>query len=214
MHDLVEWFLIAVAALLVFAVAAYVSKPLGFAVSRLLAAFCQNQGWLDLALRLRGEILATAEAKFGKTHYKVAENLVGLADVHHLRKEHEKALPLYERALGMLEKRHGQNHPATLPALNSLAESQRALGRLEPALALFQRALDLTEKSLGKDHPDVALSLDNVAGIYHAQGLHDIALPLYQRAVSLSEKVLGKRHEQTLALAEHYAFCLQRLSRK
>ena len=64
-----------------------------------------------------------------------------------------EARPLHERALAVYEKALGPDHPNVAMGLNNLAATLSDLGRHAEALALQERALRIHETAYGPDHP-------------------------------------------------------------
>lgn len=177
-----------------------------------MARLSQKRGWLGKALSLRQKALALREKKYGKSHYRLAKTLTELGDIYSAKHQHQRAAALYQRALAMLEKKFGETHPETLDLLNRMAGTYCALGRYSEARPLYERAVRILETQFGRHHPKLALGLDHLAGVHQAQGQFAEALPLYKRALEITQAALGYGHEQSQALAEHYALCLQTMA--
>ena len=62
---------------------------------------------------------------------------------------HDKAEPLYKRALDIREKVLGPRHQSVAVVLDNLALLYQAQGHYDKAEPLFIRALDIFEKVLG-----------------------------------------------------------------
>lgn len=127
--------------------------------------------------------------------------------------EHDKAEPLYQRALSLWEQALGPESEEVAGCLSNLAIlylSQERYGEAEP---LFRQALAIREKVLGAEHPEVAFSLTNLASHYHAQGNDSEAERFQQRAVSSWERILGQDHPDLITHLEYDATLLRRLKR-
>ena len=137
------------------------------------------------------------EKALGPGHPDTAASLNNLAGLYEALGAYDKALPLYQRALGIFEKALGPEHPETATGLNNLARLHQAMGAYDQALPLYQRALQIREKALGPAHPSTAISLSSLAVLYGDLGAYDQALPLQQRALTIYEKALGPEHPDT-----------------
>ena len=94
---------------------------------------------------------------------RLASSLSSLAELYRTLGYHEKAAPLFERALAIREKTLGTSHPAVARTLQSLAMLHQAEGNYGKAERLYGRSLGILETALGPNHPDVATVLSNHA---------------------------------------------------
>jgi CHAT domain-containing protein/tetratricopeptide (TPR) repeat protein len=122
--------------------------------------------------------------------------------------QHARALPLFEKALGIHRKLLGEAHPHTAVSYNNVAYCLNAQGQHARALPLFEKALAIRRQVLGEEHPDTAANYNNVASCLNAQGLHRNALPLFEKALAISRKVLGEWHPDTALSYNNVASCL------
>jgi len=129
------------------------------------------------------------------------------------RAQYVEAEPLHERALAIYEKALGAGHPYIARSLNNLAALYDSQGRHEEAEPLLKRALAIREKAFGAKHPDTATSLNNLAALYDSQGRYEEAEPLYKRALAICEKALGAEHPGTATVLDNYANLLRAINR-
>ncbi len=85
------------------------------------------------------------------------------------------ARPLHERALAIFEKALGPEHPDTARSLNNLASLLHGEGDLAAAQPLCERALAIFEKALGPGHPSTKNSARGLALTLDALGRGDEA---------------------------------------
>ena len=117
--------------------------------------------------------------------------------------QHDKAQPLFERALTIKESI--ADTPDTATILNNLAFVHYSLAHYDKALPLQQRALTIYEKTRGPEHSDTAASLNNLAESYSNLGEYEKALALQQRALAIYEKVRGPEHTDTAIILSNMA---------
>ncbi|MEM9462339.1 MAG: tetratricopeptide repeat-containing serine/threonine-protein kinase [Myxococcota bacterium] len=159
---------------------------LTFVVGTRLARHAEGRHWgetkaLPLAQR-SGDPLQEAHA---------LNNLGGvfdsLGDYKSARDYHQRALAIYEKALG-------PDHPHIAKNLDDLGGVFDSLGDYKSALDCHQRALANYEKALGPEHPYVAGSLMNLGHVLSSQGDYERAREHYQRTLAIMEKALGPDH--------------------
>jgi Tfp pilus assembly protein PilF len=123
--------------------------------------------------------------------------------------DYRGARPLFERALTIYEKALGPEHPNTAMILNNVGLLLVTQRDLAGARLLYARALAIYEKALGAEHPDTATSLNNLAMLLQNQGDLAGARPLYERALAILEKALGSEHPNTASSLSNLSSLLQ-----
>jgi tetratricopeptide (TPR) repeat protein len=108
--------------------------------------------------------------------------------------DHERAIALCRRALGLWEQVLGPDHPHAAEALDNIGVMLHAQGQWEEATALHRRSLAIVEQALGAEHPHVVYSLVNLAGALYRQSRYEEAATYYQRALVIMEDALGRDH--------------------
>jgi tetratricopeptide (TPR) repeat protein len=119
--------------------------------------------------------------------------------------QYDRALPLYQCALGISKSALGNRHPDTATSLDNLAELYRSMGEYERALPLYRQALEIRTTELGDRHPSTAMSLNNLALLYESIGQYDRALPLLESALKIGKAELGDRHPSTGSMLNNLA---------
>jgi tetratricopeptide (TPR) repeat protein len=76
-----------------------------------------------------------------------------------------QARPCYERALAIYEKALGPDHPDTANSLNNLGLLLQEQGDLAGARPHYECALAISEKALGPDHPKTRIGRDNLSSL-------------------------------------------------
>jgi CHAT domain-containing protein/Tfp pilus assembly protein PilF len=99
----------------------------------------------------------------------------------------ERALPLYEQAVGR------QSLPVAV-CLNSLASTLTRLGDYNRAKALFEEALRVYEATVGPDHIMTAGCLNNLAFLLTESGHPAEAAELLRKALRIATATYGERH--------------------
>jgi len=86
------------------------------------------QGNTNAAQTLFEEAAAIWRDLYGTDHVKLAVPLIGLAEIHERRGEHEKAMPLYAQAYEIRRRLNGVTHQDTAEAGSLLAVCEARLG--------------------------------------------------------------------------------------
>ena len=117
------------------------------------------------------------------------------------RRQFERALDLYRRALG-------PEDPKTLRTGSRLADAVGGEGRHAQAEELLGRVLKIQRRTLGPEHRDTLQSMRGLAIIYREQGKYPQAEALLREILPISPRVFGPEDPQTLdcmaKLAEVY----------
>lgn len=111
-------------------------------------------------------------------------------DYQGARADYERALPLYEKALG-------HEHRLVAVCLNDLATTLARLGDYARARALFQEALRIYDKTVGPDHILTAGCLNNFAFLLTETGKPAEAAELLRKVVRIATATYGERHPRT-----------------
>lgn len=122
-------------------------------------------------------------------------------DYQGAKADYERALPLYEKALG-----HQQ--PDVAICLNNLASTLTRLGDYAGARARFQEALRIYEKTLGPDHILTAGCLNNYAYLLTETGKPAEAAELLRKVERIATAIYGERHPRTASSLANLADAL------
>ena len=114
----------------------------------------------------------------------------------------------YERALALYEKALGHEHPDVARCLSSLAATLNWLGDQAGAKARYQEALRILEKTVGPNHYRVAVCLNNLAFLLMRSGQPAEAAELLRRALGIYETTFGEMHQRTAAPLSNLADAL------
>jgi CHAT domain-containing protein len=115
--------------------------------------------------------------------------------------DYQRALPLYEKALG-------HEHRAVAVCLNSLATTLARLGDYAGAKALFQEALRIYETTVGPDHILTAGCLNNLAFLLTETGKPAEAAELLRKVLRIATATYGDRHPRTATALANLADAL------
>ena len=106
----------------------------------------------------------------------------------------DEARGLFERALQIYEEALGPKHPKVGAVLNNLTVLLDDAGEYEAALVLCERALAIKEDVLGPENPRVASTLINLGRLHEAMGRYDEATQAFERALAIWEGSIGLDH--------------------
>ena len=153
--------------------------------------------WLNSsALTLTSGAIPAAGAE------KEASQLLGkIARYHQYSlKDHEEALPLFEKSLSFAEAAFGPEHKATAALLSDFSALLMTLsGRenLDRARECLVRALMIDEKTFGEEHPSLSTRHSNLALVLREIGGEEsfaLAKRHLMRALAIDERALGAGH--------------------
>jgi Tetratricopeptide repeat len=120
---------------------------------------------------------------------------------------YERALPLYERALGPEDLQ-------LVGPLANLAGVYRALGKFDRAEVLYARVAFLMEEAFGPSDVLVGAALADTAAAVASQGQYGRAKNLYQRAFLIYQASLGPEDPRTVRLFKDFAELGDKLNRR
>ena len=155
------------------------------------------------AIDLHEALPAAADSLLERAHVwnSMASLLKDTFDYQSSKADFERALPLYEKALG-----HEQREVAI--CLNNLAGTLTRLGNYARAKALYQEALRIYEKTVGPDHILVAGCLNNIAFLLTETGKPAEAAVLLRKVVRIATATYGERHTRTASAYANLADAL------
>jgi len=122
-------------------------------------------------------------------------------DYQSAKADYERALPLYEKALG-----HERREVAR--CLTNLAVTLNWLGDQAGAKADYREALRIYEKTVGPNHIRVAVCLNNLAFLLMRTGQASEAAGMLRRALGIYETTFGATHQRTANLLSNLADAL------
>jgi tetratricopeptide (TPR) repeat protein len=174
-----------------------------------------TRGDFASAAKLLDQALAEARAHgpAGPGNLSVAISLENLAALHDDAGAHEKAAPLYRRAVTAWEAVIGARDVQFATKLNLVAVYFERRGKYDEAAGLFARALDITEGYLGPNHSIVAGVLSKLAGVRRKAGIYPSAEKLYLRAIAIRERAAGIKSPRLIRILQGYAELLRATAR-
>ncbi|RZS29900.1 tetratricopeptide repeat protein [Corticibacter populi] len=156
-------------------------------------ALTQQGQWSEAQAALE-ESLQLFEAAHGARDAAVVPALTALANLHHASGQHERAVPLHQRAMDILRQQtvQGGAQEAVLAGhLNELALWQLQDRQFEPARAGFEEVLALLERQNGdaKTAGEKTLAradvVGNLAQLEGQAGQDDVSRDLHRQALAL-----------------------------
>ena len=106
--------------------------------------------------------------------------------LHKLHRDAE-ARPHHERALAIFEKALGPEHNNVARVHNDLALVESSEGNLDAAVQHHAAALWIRRKALPADHPELAMTLDNLAALRLEKKQFALALALCDELLPIRE---------------------------
>ncbi len=172
-----------------------------------LALALDNQGRAAEAIALLTEGLRAAEAG-GDRGLGWISCLANLAAMHQDANEHERALPLLERAAAAAERVWGPEHFNTMVILGNLASAERHAGRLAEAEAALRRVLESQRAVLGPEHRNTLTTETKLAGVLAEVGRADEAEAMFRAALATGDRTLPEGDWLRGALRHLLGACL------
>ncbi|MBX7172033.1 MAG: tetratricopeptide repeat protein [Pyrinomonadaceae bacterium] len=141
------------------------------------------------------------------TPFEYASALNNFANLHKGKKENNRALKEYQKAIDIyrqLVSQDSEDYEEQLArTLNNLANLNTVNKNYEPAANEFDEALEIRER-LSNDGSlrhlsDLAETLNNVGNFYQEQGLLEQSLIKYNETIEIHEQLIGNRSLQYLS---------------
>jgi tetratricopeptide (TPR) repeat protein len=107
--------------------------------------------------------------------------------------QHDKARPLFERALTILDL-NPDIGPNRGLLLNNLALLHKDLLNYTEAEELYKQSLVINTETFGADHPTTASTMHNLGALYQAKAQYELAESYYEQALDILERALGQSH--------------------
>ncbi len=132
----------------------------------------------------------------GKVHPDYAFSLSELATMYSVKREFDKARPLFLEAKEVFEVRlNDRTHRNYLICLNNLATMYSKTGENDQAEQLYLEMKEIFEVRLNnRAHPNYLSCLNNLAHLYSNLGDFEKAESFFREALIAREKTLGKDH--------------------
>lgn len=135
-------------------------------------------------------VSALQEAKkgFGERDPHVASACNNLAELYRVKKELDKAEPLYLEAISILEESFGPDDIRVGAALHNLGQFYLVQRKLEKARACYEHALKIKRRVLGEGHPDYADTMYHLGTVLFLEGKEKDAEALVRGSVRILEE--------------------------
>lgn len=136
----------------------------------------------DHTLRIRAE--EDAES------IDTAATYFNIAQVHHHRGEHEKALPLYKEFLRLLKLKVGEYHRDTCIVTTCIGDVLHGMKDYDRALKCLNHALRIGKVVFGPVHPEIAITLNKIGNLYYETNDLNSALLAYKHGLKIELEAL------------------------
>jgi tetratricopeptide (TPR) repeat protein len=151
--------------------------------------------------RLRTLRRVAALSSADRADYRSAGTLTAAADDLDQHGKFVRALPLYEKALGIRHRLLADDDPELAESYHNLAHNLQLQGKYAAARAAYEKALEINRRALGDLHPETAGAYNNLAMNLNAIGNFAEAQALYDKAIALFQRLRG---DASLEAAETY----------
>jgi len=155
--------------------------------------------WLDQSQQTFQKVQELAKKNLEQQQHFYTQALLGLATLHAVRGQHDKALRLRQQALELRERYLGPEHYNTSLIRQGIADSHLELNQPGRALVLFEQVLARFEQKAQLESPTGALLLAGKGEALHKLGRTAEALPLLEQALHILEKSSGRAEYMAIA---------------
>ncbi len=155
--------------------------------------------WLDQSQQTFQRVQELAKKNLEQQQHFYTQALLGLATLHAVRGQHDKALRLRQQALELRERYLGPEHYNTSLIRQGIADSHLELNQPGRALVLFEQVLARFEQKAQLESPTGALLLAGKGEALHKLGRTAEALPLLEQALHILEKSSGRAEYMAIA---------------
>lgn len=115
----------------------------------------------------------------------------GIAEIYEIKKEYQKALDFFKKALNSRKKFFSDDNPLIAQSYNDLGFMHVQMNQREKALPLYIEAMKRYEATLGEDHIDTACVYNNLGELYRYTRKYSKAYPLIKKAMEIREVEQG-----------------------
>lgn len=155
-------------------------------------------GQYDKALEVfEKRVLPISLPILGEEHPDIATVYSDIGVASDIMGDHEKALTMHKKALGIREKVLGMEHPDTATSYNEIGGVYHEMEQYEKALAMHNKALEIRLRVLGAECPETATSYNDLGITYNAMGKLEKSLEMHVKALTIRKEVLGMGHPDT-----------------
>ncbi|MCO5604188.1 hypothetical protein L7F22_058359 [Adiantum nelumboides] len=148
-----------------------------------------RQGSLDNAENYFHRALEEAKLGFGEEDPHVASCYNNLAELFRMKKEYDKAGPLYLEAVKRLRESSDLEDDSVGFALHNLGGFYLQQRKLEQAQACYEEALNIKGRALGMDHPEYANTMFHLGEVIRMRGDLEDGLALVRDSTRILEQV-------------------------
>ena len=174
-----------------------------------LARSYRRIGRLDEAVELGDAALADWRVLEPTPGFGVAESLLRVGNLHHLRGDHRAGAPYFEELLPIVDTLPREPRPELVEILHYAAQIKSGNGHLDEALALQTEALEMATTVFGEVHPLVGDSLDAMGAYLSRAGRAAEAEDHARRALEVARALHPDGDHSQVAVAEgNLAFVL------
>lgn len=144
-----------------------------------------NMRYLDSAFMVYDKLATELDKRHLRNTYYESDMLDGIAEIHFLKWEYNKALELWQKAKGILEGAGFEKTVRYAEILQGVALCYNSTYRTKEAIEIYQQALAISKQENGEYNKNVVQDEITLSGMY-------IDLEDYQKAEKLLQEVLKK----------------------
>jgi tetratricopeptide (TPR) repeat protein len=160
------------------------------------------ENYLQLAINWR-------ETVVGRDDPLIAGDLIELATICERKQDHERAVMILQRVVGMHTKAKGTfENSDVADDFSRIALVQLAQNKPEKAIPALLTAIGIREKLLGPDSPGLLSELDRLGSAQITTRVYDDAEVTFRRALVIRERIEGPRSPDLLTTLDGLAYSL------
>ncbi|ETO31507.1 hypothetical protein RFI_05613 [Reticulomyxa filosa] len=159
---------------------------------------CISKKLFDDSLSHLQKYLRIAIDTFGFSHHYVAIAYNLIANIYNDNKrQHEKAIEFYEKALKTILHIFGNNCNFVAKLYENFGYANDRQKRYDKAIEYYTKSLEIKLAIFGDNHVDTSWSYDNLGDTYQMKIEYDKAIECYEKALKIKLEIFGINFKAT-----------------
>lgn len=156
--------------------------------------YMEVMGDYDTAMMYNNRALAASQKQDGEESMQTALCYNNIASSHYYKKDYQKAISNFLKALGIWEKSLGEDYDVVAIAYDNVASVYKETGNYNEAKKNLDKAFEIKKRLYGENNPSLATLYNNRGGLCEKQGDYECAAENYSKAFELYTALYGEQH--------------------
>ena len=156
--------------------------------------YLEVMGDYDTAMMYNNRALAASQKQDGEESMQTALCYNNIASSHYYKKDYQKAISNFLKALGIWEKSLGEDYDVVAIAYDNVASVYKETGNYSEAKKNLDKAFEIKKRLYGENNPSLATLYNNRGGLCEKQGDYECAAENYSKAFELYTALYGEKH--------------------